>query len=89
MISALKRVDPPLRDSWKDTTTLSVQIVEGADPVGAGIVYIRFLPFLRQFTTYRCSGGTFPGRLLAPVRFYAAFMGKLWEVYGFGPGGPR
>jgi cholesterol oxidase len=83
-VSALKRVDPPLRDAWKDTTTLDVLILDSSDRViGAGIVYIRFRLFLRQFITYHCSGGTRLGRMLAPPRFYASFMAKLWEVYGF------
>ena len=89
VLSGLKRVDPPLRDAWKDTTTIDVLILEAGQTIGAGIVYIRFLPFLRQFTTYRCSGGTFLGRAVAPVRFYASFLAKLWDVYGLHPRGER
>ena len=82
ILSGLKRVDPPLRDAWKDTTTIDVLILEAGQAIGAGIVHIRFLPFLRQFTTYRCSGGTFLRRAVAPLRFYASFLAKLWDVYG-------
>ncbi len=83
-VSALKRVDPPLLDAWKDTTTLEVLIREAQDRViGAGIVHIRFPLFLRQFVTYRCAGGTRLDRALTLPRFYASFLAKLWEVYGF------
>lgn len=89
VLSGLKRVDPPLRDAWKDTTTIEVLILEAGQTIGAGIVHIRFFPFLRQFTTYRCSGGTFLRRWVAPLRFYAAFLAKLWDVYGLHPRGGR
>ena len=82
-LRATKYVNPPLRRSWKDTTTLYVLIVEGNATIGAGIVKISFPLFLRQFLTYRCWGGTFLRRRSAPFRFYAAFIGRLWEVYGF------
>jgi cholesterol oxidase len=78
----VKRVDPPLRDSWKDTTTLYVTIKEGGKTIGAGIVHISLPGFLRQFTTYHCAGGSRVARALAPPRFYAAFFGRLWDVYG-------
>lgn len=79
-LHALKRVDPPFADSWKDTTTLYVRLEEGGETIGAGIVHIHFLQFLRQFITYHVSGGN---RAIAIVRFYTAFLGRLWEVYGF------
>lgn len=82
-VKLLKQVDPPLRDSWKDTTTLRVTIEESGSTIGAGIAHISFPGFLRQFTTYHCAGGSRVARVLAPPRFYVAFMERLWEVYGF------
>jgi hypothetical protein len=82
VLSATKFVNPPFRRSWKDTTTLYVLLLEGDTTIGAGIMKISFPAFLRQFTTYSCSGGTILHRLVAPVRFYLAFLGRLWEVYG-------
>ena len=71
-------------DAWRDTTTLNVHILDegGRETVAAGIVRIGFLAFLRQFPSYRVSGGSADERLLAVPRFYGAFMAKLWEVYG-------
>ena len=78
-------------DAWKDTTTLYVLLQDAGSNavIGAGIVYIGLLGFLRQFTTYHVAGGSWLARRLAPLRFYSGFLGKLWQVYGIDPGRRR
>ena len=71
------------RDAWQETTTLYVHLLREPDgePIAAGIVRIGLLAFLRQFPTYRLSGGTRLQRLCAFPRFYGSFLARLWRVY--------
>jgi cholesterol oxidase len=85
VLSALKTVvNDRGFDSLRDTTNLDVQVLsdEDSEPYAVGIVHIGFLPFLRQFPSYRMSGGSWLDRKLALPRFYGSFLAKLWEVYG-------
>jgi len=49
--------------------------------VGAGIIVIHMLDFLRQLTTFRVQAPTIPERLTALNEFGRLFFGKLWDVY--------
>jgi predicted acylesterase/phospholipase RssA len=78
-------------DIWTDTTTLFTTLYKGtvqpgdengAEVLGAGIIHIELLDFLRQLTTFRAEGATLGDRLNALNRFGALFLGKLWDVYG-------
>jgi cholesterol oxidase len=71
-------------DVWRDTTTLNVRILgeDRSTTIAAGILHISLPAFLRQFPSYRLSGGSVLQRILAFPRFYGAFVAKLWEVYG-------
>jgi cholesterol oxidase len=71
--------------AWQETTTLYVHLLRDGDrePIAAGIVRIGLLAFLRQFPTYRLSGGSRLQRLRAFPRFYGSFLARLWRVYGF------
>lgn len=89
--------DDPGFDLWHDTSTLYVSIVEldgapsdraaaGAIPpgrrvLGAGIIRIHFLDFLKQLASFRVEGPTISDRTAALARFGRLFMGKLWDVY--------
>jgi predicted acylesterase/phospholipase RssA len=49
--------------------------------VGAGIIIIPMLDFLKQLTTFRVQAPTMPERLTALNEFSRLFFGKLWDVY--------
>ncbi len=49
--------------------------------VGAGIIIIPMMDFLRQLTTFRVQAPTMPERLTALNEFGRLFFGKLWDVY--------
>lgn len=82
--------DDPGFDVWRDTTSLSISLLDGhveVDPaaVGAaaedghrvrarGVMVVRPLDFARQLTTFR-------GRPLAVARFAALFLAILWRTY--------
>ena len=91
--------DDPGFDTWSDTTTLFVRILEGhgeggadsTDPVwGAGVLRIHTADLLRQLSTMRAQGPDIESRTAAMARFGRLFMGKLWDTYAravlpFGP----
>ncbi|WP_101832120.1 hypothetical protein [Frankia canadensis] len=82
-------------DLWSDTTTLYTRIYAGhvglgpgadlttepdARVVGAGILRIYPLDFLRQLTTFRADPAGLAG-LAGLARFARFFLGDLWRVY--------
>lgn len=78
------------RHVWRDTTTLFTRVYRGhveraaeADelPIGAGVVRISPLSFLRQLTTFRVGAPTFGKRLRGLLRFGLFFSGRLWDIY--------
>jgi predicted acylesterase/phospholipase RssA len=73
-------------DLWEDTTTLYTTLYQGEGiqgaKLGAGIIRIEFLDFLRQLTTFRVDGPSPAVRASALARFGQLFAGKLWDVYG-------
>ncbi len=78
--------DDPGLDTWRDTSTLYVTIMEGhvgpgedGEPIAAGIITIHIPDFMKQLTTFR-SRGERPAYGLAA--FGKLFLGQLWEVYG-------
>jgi predicted acylesterase/phospholipase RssA len=81
--------DDPSHDLYADTTTLMTQILAGhvsandgdLEVVGAGIIRIHLLDFLRQLTTFRTQGGTEAEQISALGRFGTLFLGSLWDVY--------
>jgi cholesterol oxidase len=77
-------------DVWGETTTLYIKILAGhveadgeadAGLVGAGIIHILPLDFVRQLTTFRVKGPGLAGRSQALRAFATMFMGQLWEVF--------
>ncbi|ONH23952.1 hypothetical protein [Pseudofrankia asymbiotica] len=87
---------------WRDTTTLYTRVYAGhvglgpgvdplAEPdarvVGAGILVIPPLDFLRQLTTFRTDPAGLDG-LAGLTRFAKFFLGELWRVYVPSPGRP-
>ncbi|HVL26147.1 MAG TPA: patatin-like phospholipase family protein [Thermomicrobiales bacterium] len=86
-------------DVWKDTTTLFTRILGGhvaagadanAPIVGAGIIRIHPLGFLRQMTTFRTGGASLAVQATAAARFGRLFAGTLWTIYKPGvPGRSR
>lgn len=49
--------------------------------LGAGIIIIHMLDFLKQLTTFRVQAPTTAERLSALSEFGRLFFGKLWDVY--------
>ena len=56
--------DDPGLDTWRDTSTLYVTILDGhvgpgedGDPIAAGIITIHIPDFMKQLTTFRSRGG--------------------------------
>ena len=49
--------------------------------VGAGIIIISMMDFLKQLTTFRVQAPTMTERLTALSEFGQLFFGKLWDVY--------
>ena len=77
-------------DTWSDTTTLYVRLVEGHvdwdtiddhTPIAYGILRIHMRDFLRQLTTFRTTGPSLMDRSAAMGSFGKLFLGDLWEVY--------
>lgn len=91
-LSGFKDVkDDPGFDVWSDTSTLYTRLCKGyikaedetqIEIVGAGIINIHLLDFLKQLTTFRTEGATNHARASALARFGIFFLGKLWDVYG-------
>jgi predicted acylesterase/phospholipase RssA len=52
-----------------------------AATVGAGVIIIHMLDFLKQLTTFRVSASTISERISALNEFGRLFFGKLWDVY--------
>jgi predicted acylesterase/phospholipase RssA len=84
-------IDQPGNDIWTSTTTLYTTLFKGtvqagqeagAEVLGAGIIHIALLDFLRQLTTFRAEGGTLSDRLTALNKFGGLFLGKIWDIYG-------
>jgi predicted acylesterase/phospholipase RssA len=82
--------DDPGRDLFSDTTTLYVTLLEGhvgaseeagAVIVGAGIIRIHLIDFMKQLTTFEATGPSIAARASAIPRFGRFFFGKLWDVY--------
>lgn len=90
-LSGFKDVnDDPGFDVWSDTSTLYTRLWQGhitaddqtqTEIVGAGIIKIHLLDFLKQLTTFRTQGATNQARAAALARFGIFFLGKLWDVY--------
>ena len=49
--------------------------------MGAGIITIHMIDFLKQLTTFRVQAPTPAERLTALTEFGRLFFGKLWDVY--------
>lgn len=49
--------------------------------LGAGIIIIHMLDFIKQLTTFRVQAPTIAERLTALNEFGRLFLGKLWDVY--------
>jgi predicted patatin/cPLA2 family phospholipase len=91
-LSGFKEVkDDPGFDVWSDTSTLYTRLLQGhvsadqeaqAEIVGAGIIHIHLLDFLKQLTTFRTEAPTAAARMATLTRFGIFFLGKLWDVYG-------
>jgi predicted acylesterase/phospholipase RssA len=91
-LTGIKRVhDDPGADAWADATTLYTRVLRGhvaagedeaAAIVAAGILRITPPAFARQLTTFRGTGPGPLGGLRAVLRFGAAFLGQLRQVFG-------
>jgi predicted acylesterase/phospholipase RssA len=84
-------VEAPGNDIWTATSTLFTTLYRGtvqpggeaaAEALGAGIIHIEILDFIRQLTTFRAEGGSLGDRLGALNRFGLLFLGKIWDIYG-------
>jgi predicted acylesterase/phospholipase RssA len=84
-------VDHPGHDVWHDTTTLYTRIFDGhvtqreesgAVVLGAGILTIHLVDFLRQLSTFRAEAPDELGKASALSHFGTFFLGELWSVYG-------
>jgi predicted acylesterase/phospholipase RssA len=84
-------IDQPGNDIWTATTTLYTTLFKGtvqegqeagAEVLGAGVIHIAILDFLRQLTTFRAEGGSLTDRLTALNKFGGLFLGKIWDIYG-------
>ncbi|MBP2473619.1 cholesterol oxidase [Crossiella equi] len=81
-------------DLWSDTTTLHARLYAGhvydddepGTPIGAGVLHLGMLDFVRQLGTIRATG---PDPLGTVERFGRMFLGKLWDVYGPQRPGPE
>jgi predicted acylesterase/phospholipase RssA len=76
---------------WADTTTMFFAIWPGhlddqpsdAQPLGRGQVRVSPLDFLRQQLSMKAQVQGFPDTRVAVIaRFYAYFLGRLFDVYG-------
>lgn len=83
--------DDPGLDTWADTSTLYVHLVQGhveptgdadATVVASGVITIHLVDFLQQLTTFRARGGTVGDRGAAMAAFGRLFLGELWDTYG-------
>jgi cholesterol oxidase len=73
-------------DLWADTTTLAIEVRQGADETGAilhtGTLRIRAADFLRQLSTMKVAGATSLGQRAAMLtRFGRLFAGALFDTY--------
>lgn len=80
--------------AWTDTTTLFCRLHEGPDPsgpvIGAGILRLTPLAFLRQLTTFRTINAPSLGRRLgALARFFRFFAAETIDTYLFTRRGQR
>jgi cholesterol oxidase len=78
---------------WRDTTKLFTKIFEGdvarededrSATVGAGILRLHLLAFLRMMMTARSEPPTPAAWITGMWRFLGFFLGSLWQVYGWG-----
>jgi cholesterol oxidase len=79
--------DAPVTDAWAQTTTLAVQVYEGADAqgrlLGNGVLRIAPLDFLTQLRTVQVSNApTVEARLQGIAEFGKFFAGVMWDSYG-------
>lgn len=94
-LSGLKDISHPAAaskpsDVWRETTTLYVRlssgfVEEGSDGeaglVGAGILHISPLDFVRLLSTFRVDGPGVLARCEALGAFGGLFVGQLWDVF--------
>lgn len=79
--------DDPGFDVWSDTSTLYFRVTrvdsspDTSEVVGAGVVRIGVLSFLKELTTFNVQGASVTGRAQLLGRFMQLFAGKLWDVY--------
>ena len=81
------RVAGPWR-LWPATTTLLVEVRQGADgagaPVGSGILRLSLTGFVSMIATMRGTGGRWPLRHMAVVQFMIFFVRGLVATYLLG-----
>lgn len=69
-------VDSATEEALADDPAKLAQIL-----MGAGIIVIHMLDFMKQLTTFRVEAPTIAERLSALSEFGRLFFGKLWDVY--------
>ena len=76
----------PLRDLWKDTTTLYTLLYKGKDKtgpvVGAGIICIAPAELTKMVATFKAlNAHSLADRVRAEAEFGRFFLGELWDTY--------
>ena len=76
-------------DLWSDTTTLYTTLHDGADAnapvIGAGVLRLDLMDFMKLISTLRATGAkTTAQKTKAIAKFGQFFMGELWDTYGPG-----
>jgi hypothetical protein len=76
----------PVRDVWKDTTTLYTALHEGTDPlgpvVGAGIIKLSVPQLIHMVGTFRAvDSSSAEDSMRAITKFGRFFLGELWDIY--------
>jgi hypothetical protein len=76
----------PLRDLWKDTTTLYTHLYKGTDKtgpvVGAGIISIAPSELAKMIATFQAlNAHSVADRVRAEAEFGRFFLGELWDTY--------
>lgn len=76
---------PRSPNPWRDTTNLFTEVsslsVSGKTPLATGVLRLSFGAFLAEMTSFRVSNLGFFGRIRTLRRFFAFFVGQLWDVY--------
>lgn len=77
----------PLRDIWRETTTLFTRLHDGPDAtgpvIGAGILTLSMPEFLKMLSTFRAVDARTPADAArALAKFGRFFLGSLWGIYG-------